>query len=620
MLYGVCLYVFLLGNTTLLLSIDKRGDVADSLTLDLVTISAQADLKVKNYNLLAVNPTQKDFQTLADLLIHQGFSVRSGGPGMLTTAGIRGVYGNQVALLWEGVNIQSPMNGFMDLSLIPAFFVDDASVELHNAAGAAGNASLAGNIRLQSEFTEDALKLFSEVGSFGKNVQGLDLATSIGPVGSRTRIFRNAATMDYPLPQNLHVFRERQQNAAFYVNAILQQWAYNQSATGLWELKAWFQKSDRQIIQNATILNPTANQQDQHTRIAASFKPHSNPGSIYRVAWITEQIDYTSNSLIEYENQVQSGVLDYSGSASPSEHTSLEWGVQSLYHLGRIDSYENEKGQQWLNSGYISVAHQRNRLKLFSSVRQQAENNHFLLPAPAVGASYLFSRRLEFAFHASSAYRIPTLNDRFWREVGNPELRTESSFKTDATLSYNHRAVYLSGSLYTNALRDMIVWLPNSQGVFSPQNVYRTSVQGAELWVSAQTQLHKHWVLQYHAQWALNRSVYAAALEHNEAVIGNQLMYIPFQTGAFWLTLKGRRLQCAAHIQYQGTMYTSPDHSQSLDPFYTLGFQSDYRWDWNGFSGTLGLRIHNATHQTYAYQPGIPMPGRNYNLNLIIQI
>ena len=53
---------------------------------------------------------------------HSAMFVRSYGPGGLATTSQRGGASGQTAIIWNGVNLNSPMNGHTDLSLIPSFF------------------------------------------------------------------------------------------------------------------------------------------------------------------------------------------------------------------------------------------------------------------------------------------------------------------------------------------------------------------------------------------------------------------------------------------------------------------------------------------------------------------
>ncbi|HAD14097.1 MAG TPA: hypothetical protein DCF33_16865, partial [Saprospirales bacterium] len=62
---------------------------------------------------------QASAYTLAErLLWEHHFDVRTNGPGLLTTFSLRGSGATRTPVFWNGLNLQSPMNGVMDASLM----------------------------------------------------------------------------------------------------------------------------------------------------------------------------------------------------------------------------------------------------------------------------------------------------------------------------------------------------------------------------------------------------------------------------------------------------------------------------------------------------------------------
>ena len=66
---------------------------------------------------------------LADLLANESqVFIKSYGLGSLATTSFRGAGASHTAVLWNGFNLQSPMLGQLDLSLIPTNFLNDVKL------------------------------------------------------------------------------------------------------------------------------------------------------------------------------------------------------------------------------------------------------------------------------------------------------------------------------------------------------------------------------------------------------------------------------------------------------------------------------------------------------------
>ncbi|MCD8172457.1 MAG: TonB-dependent receptor plug domain-containing protein, partial [Alistipes sp.] len=63
-------------------------------------------------------------------VLSQGTSVfiKSYGRATLSTASFRGTAPSHTQVTWNGMKMNSPMLGMVDFSLIPSYFVDDASL------------------------------------------------------------------------------------------------------------------------------------------------------------------------------------------------------------------------------------------------------------------------------------------------------------------------------------------------------------------------------------------------------------------------------------------------------------------------------------------------------------
>ena len=70
------------------------------------------------------------------LLQNTNTFIKSYGRGTMATVSVRGTAPSHTQVTWNGLTINSPMLGTVDFSLVPSYFIDDAS--LYTAASAVG--------------------------------------------------------------------------------------------------------------------------------------------------------------------------------------------------------------------------------------------------------------------------------------------------------------------------------------------------------------------------------------------------------------------------------------------------------------------------------------------------
>ena len=77
--------------------------------------------------------------------------IKSYGLGSLSTMSFRGGGAEQTSVLWNGFNLQSPMNGTLDLALVPVSLVDQVKVQFGGCGALWGSGSVSGSIHLDNK-------------------------------------------------------------------------------------------------------------------------------------------------------------------------------------------------------------------------------------------------------------------------------------------------------------------------------------------------------------------------------------------------------------------------------------------------------------------------------------
>ncbi len=125
--------------------------------------------KVQNFDSETLE--QFDGDNLSDLLINEsGIFIKTYGLGSLATSSFRGGSASQTVTLWNGFNINSPMNGQLDFSLVPAGLTNNVKIQHGGTSALWGSGAIGGTIHLNSipVFDKGITAAASfEAGSFG---------------------------------------------------------------------------------------------------------------------------------------------------------------------------------------------------------------------------------------------------------------------------------------------------------------------------------------------------------------------------------------------------------------------------------------------------------------------
>ena len=108
-----------------------------------------AGLKVQKID--SMNLARFQYQNLSDFLQFQApIALKSYGSGQLTTISFRGTSASHTAVLWNGLNINSPTVGLSDLSTIPLMGFDQMAIQYGSSASCVGSDAVGGSILLSS--------------------------------------------------------------------------------------------------------------------------------------------------------------------------------------------------------------------------------------------------------------------------------------------------------------------------------------------------------------------------------------------------------------------------------------------------------------------------------------
>jgi vitamin B12 transporter len=236
---------------------------------------------------------------LGELLMQRSsLYVKSNGVSGLSSVAIRGTGTSHTAVLWNGFNLQNPMNGGMDFSLLPVSFANRISIQYNGMSSLNGSGAIGGAIQLTNlpEFGKGLdVSLGGTYGSFANYSGDVKLNWSNKKTAFSIKSFYHNGKNDFPF-MNTAAFgtpKVRQSHAAMQQWALMFENSNILNEKNLLTFHLWLQNSQRQLPPNMTQETSDANQSDQSIRSAIEWKNEGKKHKLFvRSGLFIEDYEY----------------------------------------------------------------------------------------------------------------------------------------------------------------------------------------------------------------------------------------------------------------------------------------------------------------------------------------
>jgi iron complex outermembrane receptor protein len=577
--------------------------------------------------------------SVADLLRRTGVGqLRFYGPAGLATASLRGSGSNHTAVLWNGIALASPLNGQLDLSLLPVALFEETTVEQGGAASLYGSGSIGGSIHLNNAARFGAgmhVQAQTAYGSFNTFFQQAGLRWSGKRLNTATQFFQNQATNDFPFV-NTAIFpaaKQLRQHNAFRLRGWLHQTYWQLRPRHLIALKWWHQQSNYEVPNPISVARPAeANEKNEVDRLLLSWHfDRPNWNVFVQSAWLHHRLVFTDPvSRINSRSLAQSLIQQAELNQTLRKNVTATGGINYTWEQGRAQEIPALPERHRVAAFYAAQWRVR-QWQANGSARLEWVNGVAMPFAPALNIAWSPDPSWQITASAARNYRIPTFNDLYWLgtgAVGNPRLRTENAYAFDVVAKgflFKSGARYLrvQASVFSNNVRDWILWTPAEFNLWTPDNMKRVWARGIEVqgeWKqSGAKQVSWSWQGQYRYTVATNQEIYESR-SPNE--LFKQLPYTPQHEGSTTLNLSyhGTGLQLVHALT--GLQFTDGDNNR----FFAIpGYQLTHVWLSHSFqrsatSWRLTAEVNNVFDIQYVARPGFPMPGRYYRLTLQFEL
>lgn len=616
------------------LTVTKAQDSLGLLTVDTVIVQISEDYKKGLSSQEFSKNTLKSYKSssLSALLSREtGIYIKQYGTG-LATATSRGGAAAHTTLLWEGINIASPLLGQNDLSILPIAFIDQLSWQASAASAIDGNAALGGSINIKSHipyYSQWRGQALLGIGSFGQQNQQLRLSYGTAKYAMSIGFFRQAS-------QNNFKFRD--QNAFGNPKPWVRQKHATQEAFGImhsqkikWKsqevsFKSWYQQNFRELP--PTLLQTTGSDDEQTDASWRNLLSWRNVRAkrLQKItaAWIWNKLNYQSNS-VNSKSQTQQGLLRWRENllltkAEQKWQQQLSYRVEGEYQRGSSNNYSS-LAEQYLLAASLQYKLEHKKLAINFSLREQWVASEFLRPAGALNSQLKLWQKGTWLLAAQAAfshnYRYPTFNDRYWPNAGNPDLQAEYSWSQEAGIRLQKRAkagFFMDFCLttYSNWVDNWIMWVPNA-AIWRPENVAKVWARGTEstLLLGQRFGRAREWGCRLQHQLTL-------AERKDPDFWGRQLIYTPIHKANAELYYQQKNLSIRYQQQWVSGRFLNYSNSIALEPFLLGDLLANYQLKLSPLSLNFQFRLNNVFGTNYYLVSNYPMPRQNFQFSLLI--
>lgn len=615
-----------------------RTDSAAAMSLSAVTVRATAPERFlagqKLQRVDSVTLLQFRFGLLTDLLaFNTPLAFKSYGPGQLAAVSFRGTSASHTAVLWNGININQPNLGQTDFSTLPVAGFDRLSVQYGSSASAVGSDAVGGSVLIGSSptwTTGIGVTVGQQVASFRNNqtqvgVRYAGRADGSWQVSGRTFLYRNQFNNTYPYRERRNYFVE--QSGTAQRGLVQDLYARHRNGNQL-SVNTWL--SDNDLV--VTPQDPIARERTR-TQSARLLTTWETDHLTLRLGWIRDVFDYAKGDF-DAPSHTQTdrfiGRAEREFTLLPTRAATqlvLRVGGEWSHYRTYTDGYGGQLITENRQDLYALLRFQTARWLITANVRQAFVTRFDPPLTPSLGANYILASGDRFTLTAkgsvSRSYRVPTLNERYWRVLGNPDIRPERGVNLEAglavrtTLSPN-LTLMAEATAYRNRVDDWSYWNPDYG--YRVENLQLVVARGGEM-TTTLAYAQGSWQAGLRAGYGLTRSSQERAYSvYAEAVVGKQLPYVPVHAGTANAWVQRGRTRLTVQTQATSRRYITFDESQ----FFRGVTLTNVLLEHAVKLGPVPVRVQGQVNNVFdALSFSVKrnaLPGRNVAVNVLIAI
>ncbi len=599
----------------------------DSIELPLVTItetksslySIGNQTQVVDSSFLSENKSY----SLSDLASkHTNVFINAYGPGLLNAPSARGSGSGHTAVLWNGFNIQSSMNGIVDFSLVPTGLFNKINIDFGGSGALFGSGAVGSTIHLNSQNKLQPgwhTSLLAGGGSFGNFHQQGQLYFGTQKTSSSFSIIHTESDNDYEYIYNNK--KGKQRNSAFKQLGIHQDNTFQITDNQFIKTFIWVQNTNRQIAPSATEGESDAIQKDRSFRGGLEWSVFKNEFNFKaRAAYFDEYLLFASSLVDSSISYTKTIIAEAEGTFDLSANQSLNIGFHYTFDHANSNVFDDVKQRNRMALFAIWKArYWKRKGTLAASLRQEMAAEKLVPLMPSVGTEIFLFKAFQVNAKASGMYKLPNFNDLYWPGSGNPDLLPESGWNAELGLVFKKPiqdwSIKVQTTGFNSFINNWILWSPVN-GIWQPFNQRSVWSRG----FSGDLSLKKE-VENFGFETSVNYQFTKATIRQPDSQseienIGKQLIYTPLHQAKGSVSLRYKKTKLSYFHIYTGARFTTTDNGQTVDAYQVGDISITQYFYIKKIPFEINLRVNNIWDKNYTILPARPMPMRNYSLDV----
>ena len=566
--------------------------------------------------------------SMSQLLLQQNAClVKAYGPGNIATLGIRGSTAQQTAVVWNGININNPMLGQADISLLPAGFFNSMSLQKGALSGYWGSGAMAGVLNLQSASQQTkglTMQASTSYSSMQNSTQWLSVNYTGSKLSSSTKLLADLSQNKYQYYKNTDtsLIKQTQQHAQVVQYALMQDFGYKLNANQQLGLHVWLQDADRNTPYTISGLQQNANQKDKIFRSMLDYKVSKAATTFTtKLAFFDETMMYNNITDAIYSTyNFKTFALDADIQHQLSKGIALSGGTSNMLSFANSPNFANQK-QMLRNALFENISWNSPTNFFIANIyaRQEVFNETVFVPTEGITTTLNIFKWLSWKTNAGTVYRYPTFNELYWNPGGNSNLKSEQGHSEETSLQVKQQVqkIYFAftGTIFSRDIHNNINWLPGANGLWSPVNITQVWSRGVE----TNTEISYKGKQLKTSLNMLTNYIMSTSLSQADNKQYLQIPYVPMYSGSAILFAEYKNWMIRAAYTYTGYRYLSTDNYSYLLPYTLLDVRVAKTFICNNFLLNIFAEINNALNENYQSYAQYGMPLRNYKAGLIIQ-
>ena len=563
---------------------------------------------------------------------------RYGAGAALTTMSIRGVAADQTVILLNGIRINSPQNGLVDLSTIPVSGIERIEIARGGASSLYGNHAMGGVVNIitrSAGYDRPVVDLQAGGGSYGLRRMNVQSRINSSTIDLSFGLGRDQSDGDFTYLDTFNNDKPIQRENADYVQsfATIDGHARIDGETTV-RLFARYSQADRGLPGPYFGQQADDRQEDEHLHsgivisriIADDVLLEFRPFLIYSdIFYISPEWNFESRSI----NRQYGATFDVNARLTADLLVTFggELSDATVDADDLTGDVERVNTVAYLSGDWTLPSIGNIQMNVFPSIRyDRFSNNHdegdrrlYEELTWKIGATVQPFEYERFLVRGSIGrnFKAPGLNDMYWVPGGNEELSPERSLSYDAGVRFIFPFVNdlsFDAGIFSIRTDDRIIWLPDDETqIWSPVNLRKVHADGFEFDLRWRpdvlpVRIGASYTYQDVRQFLTDEET---GLEETK-----QLPYVPHHLVTGEIGYDIGELRLSVFPRYNSNRYADEENEQTLDRYFMVDIRSDYTVHLGTLSAVIGFDVRNVFDKEYHVIQNYPMPGRNYEVNV----